>query len=792
MFTDIRYAVRSLLRSKGFTLVTIITLALGIGSAGAIFSVVDWVLFRSVNFPPGVVFVGARDKQGQFNPWQIDAHARAYREMTNVFSDFGLASRQPVNIVLAGEPVQTGAVGVSANLLPMLGAVPRLGRGFLPGEDRDGHNQVVVITHEFWQMHFHGVDDVLGRELIVDQTVCKVVGVLPAKQAMPGYVHGDVYRPLVYRTDPAEPWSPPLFVFGQLRPGVSIPQAEQAMAGVKVDLPPQIAQFMALQKPSLSTLAELQKLTRPEIHWVLLGAVGFLYGIACLNATNLMLLRMLGKKRELSIRLALGGGRWRLIRLFVIESLGLSLAASGLGVIFANWFFPIFMTVGGAAGQGSWARWSLDWRALAVLGGLTLATGLAIVIVPALRILRADISAGLKDGGAALGESRRLARLRGGFVVLQAAFAVILLTGAGLMVRTFGKLQQVDLGFDTSRRVKVAFSLPDHYLPGNQERLALLRRLQEHLRHVPGVRRVAYGTDGLMTGYYYANWSVQLADGTPVNIKTDYLSPEYLETAGMGLKRGRFFRPGGGAEILVNEAFAHARFGDADPIGQFIKAVKNDQGLVGWTVAGVVRDVRENVRATSGYHIYGPDEWLPTLINSFIVQVSREPDAALSSALKRAVYEFDPKIVTYQISSLDQARDQQTGLERFALTVLKALSEIAIVLTVVGLFSVLAYTVDRRMGEFGIRLALGATPRNLMMLVMRRGVLLALAGIVLGLASSLALTRYLQSLLYETPPHDPLVLGLVALLLLVAAVGACALPAVRASKADVAQLLKAE
>lgn len=792
MITDFRYVVRSLLRMRVFTLVTIITLALGIGSAGAIFSVVDWVLFRSTNFPDGLVMLGARDKQGQLIPILIDVQLRAYRELPAVFSETAFGAPQAMNVVLAGEPVSTGTVGVSSSFFPMLGVSLRLGRGFLPGEEVEGKNNVVVISHEFWQQHFNSAADVLGRELIVDQTVCKIVGVLPRGQPIPVYLYSDVYRPLAYHVDPAVPWDPYLFVFSRLRTGVSALQAQQVLATTKIDWPPAVLPYVADQKPAVATIAEVQKFTRPEIYWTLLGAVGFLYGIACLNATNLMLVRMLGRKRELSIRLALGGGRARLIRLFVMESLTVSCVASGLGVLFANWFFPLFMLAAGGRLQGSWTQWSLDWRALVVLAGLTLITSLFIVVVPALRVLRTDIYTGLKDGGAALGESRRLGRLRGGFVVLQAAFAVILLTGAGLMVRTFEKLQQVNLGFDSTRRVKVQLGFPGHYLTGKEERLAMLKRLQERLRHVPGIKSVAYGTDNLMAGSYYAVDSVQLADGTPIKVKIDYASPDFFETAGLVVKRGRLFNQAAGQEIMVNESFARARFGDADPIGQFLKPVGAKSDWSGWLVVGVIGDVRENVRATPGYHIYGPETWYPPVMTTLILQSSRDPDMTLSAAIKRALYEFDQKIVTAMITPLGEVREQQTGLERFALSVLKVLSEIAIVLTVVGLFSVLAYSVNCRMSEFGIRLALGATPRNLMMLVIQRGVLLAVAGVVIGIGGSLALMQYLQSMLYETPTHDPLVLGSVAVLLIVAALGACVFPAIRASKADVARLLRAE
>ena len=791
MLTDIRYVVRSLARTRGFVLVTVLTLALGIGAAAAIFSVVDWVLFRAHAFPTDLYLIGGTTKQGQFSPICFDAQMRAYQTQVSAFSDYAVATMQSGNVVLDGNPVGTFALAVSPNLLPMLGVTPTLGRGFLASEGVAGRNDVLVISDEFWRRNFNAAPDVLGQKMLVDQTVCTIVGVLGRGQMIPPYFYAHVYRPLVLQVNPATPWDPVLFVLGRLHAGVSRQAAEEALEKAVESLPPALT-FVRDQRPTLSTMSELQKLYRPEVYWMLLGAVGFLYGIACLNATNLMLVRMLGRRRELSIRLALGGGRRRIIRVFLIESVVLSLLASVAGVLVANWLVPLFTTFWGSQTEGSWKAWSLGWRTIAALGGLSLLTGGAIVLVPAVRILHANIHAGLKDGGAALGESRRLARLRGLFVVLQAAFAVVLLTGAGLMVRTFQKFQTVNLGFDTAKRVKVVLDFPNGYVAEKEGRLALLRRLQDRLQHVPSVESVAYGTDVLMPGWYYGGSKVTLADGSPVEVKLDYVSPNFLETAGLKLTRGRWLTQSSGTDVMINESFAKVRFGHDNPIGQALKPLEGDKKSAGWLVVGVVGDVRENVRTAPGYHVYGPESWYPPAMTTLVVKLTRDPDSAGEGLLRRAIYEFDPKIVTSSVTSLVDTRNQQTVFEHFALAVLNVLSGIAIVLTVVGVFSVLAYTVDQRMTEFGVRLALGATARDLMILVTGRGLLLAGFGIALGMAGAVALTRFLQSLLYETPPYDPMVFGVVAGLLVLAAIAASMVPAVRATRADVSRLLKSE
>jgi putative ABC transport system permease protein len=793
MLSDIRYAIRSLVRTKGFTFITIITLALGIGSAAAIFRAVDWVLFRANAFPAGLYLIGTTDKSGQSNTGCIDAQARAYREQSNVFLEHGSAAWRSVNVSIAGSPVITNTIDVSPNVLPMLGIAPALGRGFLPGEDLEGRNQVVVISHHFWQTHLGRSPDVLGQKIVVGKTVCTVVGVLKEGQNLPPNMWSEVYRPLAYTVNPATPWDPFLMVLVQLQPGVTRPAAEAVMAGAKIDWPVHWDPSARELKPTLTSLAELQKWNHPEIYWMLFGAVGFLYGIACLNATNLLLVRQLGRKRELSIRLALGGGRWSVVRLLLLESIILSLVSSAAGLIVANWLSLLFAALGGNKLQLSWSSLvGIDWRTFAVLAAVTVLTSVAIVVVPAVGVWRLDIQAGLKDGGGAIGESRRLARLRGLLVVLQVAFAIILLTGAGLMVRTFQKLQDVKLGFETDHRVKVLVAFPVSYAADNEPRLALIRRLQDHLRHMSDVAAVAFGSDNLMPGYYSPYFPIQLGDGTPVKAVIDTFSPNYREVAGIVLKRGQWFGEISQSEVMINESLARRLFGDKDPVGQPVRPEGAPKEWKGWTVTGVVGDMRETVRAAPGYHVFLPPTAAATSVLSFVLRLTRDSDESFEGTVRRAIYQFDPEIVTSEVTPLAETRYRNMYHERFALSVLEVLSVTALFLTIVGLFSVLAYTVDRRMNEFGVRLALGATARDLMMLVIGRGVLFTGIGIVSGIAGALALTRFLQSLLYDTPSYDPMVLGAVAVLLILAAVAASIVPAHRATRADVSRLLRAE
>jgi putative ABC transport system permease protein len=417
-----------------------------------------------------------------------------------------------------------------------------------------------------------------------------------------------------------------------------------------------------------------------------------------------------------------------------------------------------------------------------------------VVIAPVARILKANLSEGLKEGGTALGESRRLARLRSMLIVLQAAFAVILLVGAGLMVRTLDKLHQVDLGFDPAGKVKIKVSIPDGCRAEREDRLLLFQQLQQRLGAIPGVRKAAFGTDALLAGYTHDTMKLRLPDGSETTIERDDVSYDFLQTAGFTVVRGRWLpeEKNDGAEVVINETLAKKRFENGDPIGQMIMMEQGDGKDRPLQVVGVVRDIRQTMRSAPGMHVYCSDWWWPPLLSTLVLRMDRDPDKSFESIVRRAVYDFDPRLIVWNVQPVNGWIQGSMYVEELTLSVLKVLSGIALVLAVVGLFSVLAYTVDRRMSEFGVRLALGATPRDLARLVLKRGILLAAVGVAVGTAGALGLTRFLQSLLFETAPFDPLVYLAVAAALLAAAAASCWIPARRAARVDVARLLRAE
>ena len=787
---DAGFAVRSLGRARGFTLTVLAVLVLGAGVATMVFDLTAWILVFDQPYPhPEQLFlIGFKDKRSSNNPYQCATQFQAYQEQTNVFSEYAVVTRDVANVVVGGEPTVANLIGASIDCFRTLGIKPVLGRGFLPEEYRAGADNVVVITDLFWRKYFDAAPDVLGRRLLVDQQPCTVVGVLAVGQDFPPAFDGDVYRPFVFRFDAQNPFGTTVFIIGRLKPGVPPEHARAALAAVKLPtMPPWATAFLADQEPVLMRPTDV---ARPETYWVMAIAAALLYSIACLNAMNLMLVRLLGRRRELSIRLSLGATRWQIARLLSIESTGLALVASLIVAFAARWLFPpliALITNSEAANYQSF--W--DWRTLGCIAALSLLAGVAIALAPVWRLMRAEINPGLKEGGAAAGESRGAGRLRTSLVIFQAAFAVILLAGAGLMVRSFGRLHRTNLGFDPVGRVKVMISFPRGYDQKPEARLQLFERLRQRLEKVPGVRAVSSGQDTLLEGGFGGTAQLLMPDGTYRPVAGTFVAADYLKTAGLVLKKGRWFSGKRGEyEVVINETFARTRFGDEDPIGKSFKLLVS--GDFNQPVVGVVGDVKEMVRSTPGMHFYVADWVYPLNLSILLLRLDRDPGKEFAGLIRHAIYEFDPQLIVSQVSSINEIVGNTMWAERFAFTILKGLSATALALAVVGLFSVIAYTVDSRMNEFGVRLALGAQPANLYRLVMKRGVMAAAVGVAVGIAGALALTRFMQSLLFETTPYDPLVYVVVALLLLASAALACLLPARRAARVDVARLLRTE
>jgi putative ABC transport system permease protein len=788
---DLRYVLRSIARRKGFALVTVLTLALGIGSATAIYSVVAWHLFRGPPAPPGVYMLGIQSQDGDVTPYVPAAFAERYIADGDVIAAAAWARGQSMNVVVDKEPISSSVTEVSATFFDELGVTLGAGRTFAPSECLPGRDTVAIVSYGFWKSHLGGLPSALGARLRVGGDIVTVIGVLRQGQRLPSQASAEVYRPGLLDPVPGDPFASWSMVFVRLRPGVAPRQAEAALRAVKPDVPAPMRDYAEKLRAALTTVADSEKYLHRELYWALVGAVGFLYGIACLNAANLLLVHLFGRRREISIRAALGGGRLETLRLIGLESAFLALGGALLGAWVANGMGPLFYALAGHSDPNhSWLTWNLGGPAYAVLGGLCLATTLLTTAAPAVFLLRMNLNEGLKGSAGAVGESPALARTRSAFVVLQAAFAVILLVGAGLMIRTFQRLEHLRLGFETAQRVKIDVSpIPLAGKLNPDAEMAKLEGIKTALLGVPGVASVAFSSGSLLSGYSGASATLKDPEGRETKIRLIYSSSDYLSAGGITLLSGRWFAPDAKSEVVINETLARRWFPGAHPVGAYVRSSdgKEDKG---WQVVGVAADVRETVHEEPLPAVYVPVRWSPNVVGNYIVQLNSKPEARILQTLRAAAYAQDPSVVVWAVRPLGTLLEEQTYQERLTLSVLRVLSAVALALTLVGLFSIVAYTVDQRMGEFGIRMAIGATPGALMLLVLRRSVSLTLMGVLLGVAGAMGLTRFINALLYEAPAFDGVVVASVAALLVLSGVAACLLPARKAAKPDLATLLR--
>jgi predicted permease len=786
---DLLFAARALMRARGFSLAVWLSLVTGIGVATVVFTLTAHTLIA----PPypdydRLYLIGVKHKQNPLSPARFGVHFEAYQEQTNAFSAFAAASPNLRNVVINDAPVLTNMQGVSADCFQVLGVKPALGREFLPEEHRAGAGQVIVLSDLFWRRHFAASPAVLGRQVTIDEQPYTVIGVLAPAQPFPPGFGGEVFRPLQYKLDPANPLSPIFHVIGKLRPDIDPESARRQLAGVTLPttLPVWAVAHFAEQEVVLTKPTEL---ARPETLWVMLGAVALLYGIACLNAMNLMLVRLLGRQQELGIRFALGGTHWRIARLLLMEGTLLALAAGGTILLAAGGWFPALFS---ALTGDEALRYASNWnaRTLGCITGLTVLAAGLMGAVPVWRLLQAEISPSLKDGGRAFAGSRRITALRTTLVVLQAALAVVLLAGTGLLVRSLDRLRQVDLGFNPTGKVKVGIATPPGYVLPPQKRFQLFESLQQRLVVLPGVKGASMGQDALLVGRFWDTAQLKMADGSYQPIAGSFVAENLLKVAGLHLKSGRWISDKRGPiEVVINETLARNRFGQDDPIGKSIYLkVSNSPHLV----VGVVKDVKEDNRRPAGMRIYVANWVYPPNLSMVLLRMDEDPGPEFAGLVRKVVYDFDPKLITYQVTTLNETVDQSLRAERNMFIVLRALSGIALFLAVLGLFSVIAFTVQSRTREFGVRLALGATPGNLQRLVLWRGVLTVAGGVLLGSAAAMGLTQFMRSLLFETSAYEPVVYLGVAGILLLAAILAGWLPARRAAKVDPMIALRSE
>jgi len=808
---DLRHAVRALRRAPAFTLVAVVTLALGIGANSAIFSVVNAVLLEPLPYrsPGQLALIWSRwtnfDKT-----WLSPAEYLDYQQQHELFSDVA-AWGENGDVTLTGEagPESTGGVVATANFLHVLGMHPALGRTFSEAEDIPNGPPVVMLGYDLWQHRFGGDAGIVGRSVVIDGTSQQVVGVLPATFRFPlefqSLSAAQIVQPMQLDRSAPERGSHGIYGIARLQPGVTPATVTTALRALtqrwtREGLYPPDMRFTAFAE---SLQQEVSGGARAAL-LVLAAAVGLLLLLTCVNVANLLLARADGRLREVAVRSALGAGRADLLRLAITEGLLLGLSGGVLGLALA-WAGVRVLIAHAPTSVPRLAELTVDGRVLLVTALLAIGTGLAFGIVPALRAARVNLSTALREGarGASGGVDRRRGRTL--LIALEMAFAVLLVLGAGLTVRSFRNLQRIPVGFDPGHVLSLRLALPATRYDSAAPVAAFYEELGNRVRALPGVQAAGFVRQlPLASQIGDAGMRIQ---GRPVppgeqgrSGDWQVVTPGYFEAMHERLVRGRFFTAADAADgalvAAINETMAREYFPGEDPIGQRI-AIGGD--TTKWrTIIGVIGDVHHNsLLAPVKRKWFVPlAQWgmlfgAPRRSMTLVVRSSANP-LALVNPIRRLVHDADPDVPLTHVQTLNDVVAAATREQRFTMSVMAGFAALALLLAAVGTYGVVSYAVGQRTREIGIRLALGASVPAVTGMVLRQGMLPAGAGVALGLAAALLLTRYLRTLLYHVAPVDPLTFAAMPVLLLLVAAAAVMIPALRASRIDPLEALRAE
>jgi predicted permease len=799
LLSDLRRAVRVIIQYAASSVLAVVTLALGIGATSAIFSVFYAVLLRPLPFAEPQTLVQlweSRSRQGWNQASFTEANFWDVRARNKTFEEMGALHWGDGNLTGFGDPEHVSVFRTSAGFFRLLGVRPALGRLFHANEDQPGQdNQVALLRERFWRKRFGADPHIAGKVLRVDGKLCTVVGVLPAGE--PWLDAADIFVPFVYRPDDNR-GSFEFTVIGRLKPGVSMETARadlQSVAHALAQEYPGPNAGMGFTTLPASTWIAGDNLRRAL--WVLLGAVGFLLSIACVNLANLLLARATGRAREIAIRAALGAGRARILRLVLTESLVLGLLGAGLGLVLAAWMLDAFIAFdpGGIPrlGEITINRWVLMFTLSAALL-TTFLSGLA----PAFQAPHANLIFALREGerGQTGGPTQK--RLRSALVIVEVALSLILLVGAGLLVRSFGRLLRVERGFQTENRLVVSVNFPSTY---KSERVTdALRRFTDGASSLPGVLSSAAVNSRPIVGWDPGMGVGAVGQPDAPGAQVPWAgwriaTPGYFRTMGIPLLQGRVFTDqdvlGKPWRVVISKRVAELLWPGQNPVGRRM-AIWKEQGNSTAEVIGVVADQRERgLDSEPTRTVYLPSNGAGFSPAEFVVHASSDP-AKIVPALRSVLAEIDPNLPMSDILRLEEVVTRSLAPRRFNMLLLAAFAGVALVLATTGIYGVLAYSVARRTPEIGVRMALGASRRNILGLVVGQEMRQILAGIAIGCLGALGLSRFLTTLLFGVEPADPLTYAGVAALAVVTALLACSVPALRALRVDPVAALREE
>ena len=816
---DLKFAFRQLLKNPGLTAVAVLTLALGIGANTAIFSVVNAVLLRPLPYPESERLVWLSERGQNFPTMSISyPNFTDWRTQQTVFEYIGVYNWGSYNLTGKGEPYRLTGVRISADAFAALRAKPAIGRLFNNDEDKPGAPSLVILSYGLWQNRFGGDTGVVNQSITLDGRPYTVIGVMAVGFAFPSRT--DLWLP-VGPLSSEESWKsrgnhPGLFGVARLKSGVTLAQARAEMETIAVRLEQQYPDSNKNNRIRTEPLLDnYVNNVRPAL-WTLLGAVVFVLLIACANVANLLLARAAARQKEMAVRAALGAGRWRIVRQLLTESVLLAVVGGTLSLLFASGGVRLILAMSRDAIPRA-SEIGLDAGVLGFAAMVTVLTGILFGLAPAWQAGRFDLHDTLKD--TSRGTTGGRARLRQGLVVAEVALTLVMLVGAGLLLRSFHRLQRVNPGFATRRVLSFRLDLPEKKYAKEEQQVGFYQDLLEKLRVLPGVQaasvtsRLPFGGNDWQTSFLIEGQPEPPPNERP-SMEVHLVGPDYFRVMGIQLLRGRAFTEqddrghlrgrdlsslsngqrwmAGLNAIIVDEEFARRHWPNEDALGKRVKLPWGEKSPT-LTVLGVVGRVKINELNEQGGFV---QSYLPFLQGpgqgmAVVMKTASEPKELIAAA-RQQVQAIDAEQPIYDVRTLEEIRDNSIAPQRLNLTLLVVFAAVALALAVIGLYGVLAYAVTQRQREIGVRMALGAQRRNVLGLVVGHGMRLALIGVTLGLAGALTLTHLLRSLLFEVGPFDPATFLMVTAVLLVVALLACWIPARRAARVDPIEALRYE
>ncbi len=789
LLQDLRFGVRLLAKKPGFAIIAIITVALGVGANTAIFSVINAVLLRSLPYHNAGRLVVVTAVLSGFNAGVSIPEVPDYRAGMRSLEDLAAFQSQSVNVTGGDRPDRVRGAFVSANFFKVFNVHPIVGRTFVEGEDQPGAEKLAVINQKMWHERLQSDPVLSGKKLILNGEPYSVIGVVSSSFKEPFDQDVEVWMPMShFPGNSGQREARFLLAMGHLRPDASLAQAQ-----VEAEM---IANQLAQAYPKESTgfTAKVEYLhqimvsgIRPML-WLLFAAVGVILLIACANLANLTLARGLWRQREIAVRAALGASKWRLIRQLVTETMLISLLGGAAGLLIAHW--GLYLLLKFPQNFVTPEDVTLDKRVLLFALGVSILTGWLFGLLPALQLAKPELQTFLKEGGRSGSHGPRWNRIRSGFVVAQVALSLILLVGAGLLIRSFQKLLEVDLGFRPEQLLSFEYRLPRGKYREPEAQWNFHRQVIERIREVPGVHSAAL-VKGLPFSGNGGTTRIVLPDrdppakGSEPQVMLNTASREYFETTGIPLISGRSFNEqdhlNAPTVFLISKTLAAKFWPNEEAIGKQIRVV-DDQRL--GTVIGIVGDTKHySVDEEILPQLYAAFNQNPGIFSTVVMKTAVEP-MTLAESVRQAVWKVDPDQPMWKMRTVEFLLERNVADRKFLMLLMGIFASLALILAMIGLYGVISYVVNQRLQEIGVRMALGAQASDILGMVLRQGMILVLMGVGLGLAVAWLVTRLIERLLYQVSPTDPLTFAGIAVLLTVLALLACFLPARRATRVD--------